>query len=336
MLSPIRLFKTFKDYKKHRSKVEEPPLRLWVESSARCNLKCVMCPNKALDPSQKSVMDLDLFKKIVDEAKEFVNDIYLHHRGEPLTNPQLASMIQYARTAGIGTRFHTNGCLMDESWAESLLDARPDLISFSVDGFDKETYEEIRVGGNFETTVENIIRLAKMRKDRHQKHPYLVVEKIRFKNPGKKENPEKVEELRSRFLDAGVDEVIEKDEYTWAEEDAPEPETPRQFAVCTFPWYGMVILANGTVTACPQDFAGKMQMGDVTASSIRDIWNGPAYRDLRNRFDSDLDSLQLCRKCDRLHRKTVGGIPFQYMATFLIDHVVGYNRLRKLLGTSER
>ncbi len=336
MLSPVRLFRTFADYKKHRSEVRELPMRLWVESSSRCNLKCVMCPNKTLPPDQKTVMDFGLFKKIVEESAGFVNDMYLHHRGEPLTNPRLDEMITCAKNAGISVRFHTNGCLMDSAWADRLLQAAPDLISFSVDGFEKETYEQIRAGGNFETTVENLLRLAQIRKRSGQKHPYLVVEKIRFRHPSRQENPDKVAELKKKFLDAGVDEVIEKDEYIWAEEDAPEPETPRQYAVCTFPWYGMVILANGTVTACPQDFAGKMKMGDINNSSIKEIWNGPAYKELRSKFNSDLDSLQLCRKCDRLHRKTIGGIPFQYMFTFLIDHVVGYNKLRKILGTSER
>lgn len=336
MLSPIRLYKTLIDYKKNRVEARELPMRLWVESSSRCNLKCVMCPNKALPPEQKTVMEFDLFRKIVDEASEFVNDIYLHHRGEPLTNPRLDEMIAYAKKAGISARFHTNGCLMNSEWAQRLLEAGPDLISFSVDGFEKETYEQIRAGGNFETTVENITRLAQMRKNRGLSRPYLVVEKIRFKNPSSRENPDKVAELKKKFLEAGVDEVIEKDEYIWAEEDAPEPETPRQYAVCTFPWYGMVILANGTVTACPQDFAGKMKMGNVSEHSIKQIWNGPTYKELRGKFKSDLDSLPLCRKCDRLHRKTIGGVPFQYMFTFLIDHVVGYNKFRKIIGTSER
>ena len=66
------------------------------------------------------------------------------------------------------------------------------------------------------------------------------------------------------------------------------------------------------------------------------MWNGPAYRDLRRRLVSDLGSLTLCHKCDRLHRKTVGGVPLQYMFTFLTDQLIGYNRLRKRIGTAER
>ena len=58
---------------------------------------------------------------------------------------------------------------------------------------------------------------------------------------------------------------------------------------------------------------------------------------MRRRQAHDLPSLLLCRKCDRLHRKTVAGVPLQYMFTFLTDHLVGYNRhLRRWIGTAER
>jgi radical SAM protein with 4Fe4S-binding SPASM domain len=340
MIAPkvlLRLFRIFADYRKRTDTVNALPIRLWVETSSRCNLRCPMCPNKDMPGKDKTVMEPALFKKIVDEAKSFINDMYIHHRGEPLLNPALFELIAYAREAGIHVRFHSNGALLTPDKAESLLNACPDLVSFSIDGFTAEPYERIRVGAKFDDTVANIIRLAEMRRTRGLKKPYLVVEKIRFHNPDPSENPAAVAELKTRFLAAGVDEVIEKEEYTWAEPGAPEPEGQRTSPCCTFPWYAMVICADGTVTPCPQDFWATMHMGNVRTSSLREIWNGDAYRKLRHQLAHDIDSLPLCRKCDRLRRKTVGGVPFQYMMTFLMDQLVGYNRrLRTLLGTSER
>ena len=294
-----------------------------------------MCPNKDMPVSAKTVMDFELFRKIVNEAKGFVSDLYLHHRGEPLLNPRLFDMIALARAAGLRTRFHTNGTLLDAARAQRLLDARPDLVSFSVDGYDKESYERVRRGGDFDRTVANIVGLAEARRARRQRKPYLVVEQIRFRNPPAPDSPEKSVALRRRFLDAGVDEVIVKEEYRWTEERAPAPTEPRTCSACTFPWYAMVICADGTVAPCPQDFWAKLKMGNARESSLRDIWNGDAYRDLRRSF-KDGQLTALCAKCDRLYRKTVGGVPFQYMATFLVDQLVGYGRLRHWLGTAER
>jgi radical SAM protein with 4Fe4S-binding SPASM domain len=332
----FHLFRIFTDYRRRAEVVRTMPIRLWVESSNICNLRCLMCPNKDIRHEDLKRMDLELFKKIVDEAKGSVNDMYLHHRGEPFTNPALFDMIAYARAAGIKTRFHSNGTLMDQSKAEKLLYAGPDYVSFSIDGFEKSIYEKVRVGATFEKTIDNILRLLEMRKTMKLKRPYVVIEKIRFLHHDVPENKEKVTELWRQFLDAGVNEVIEKDEYIWTEERAPEMKEPRTCSICTYPWYAMVICADGTVAPCSQDFWAKMNMGNVRTQSLKEIWNGGPYRELRRKFRTDVNSLPLCHKCDRLYRKTVGGVPFQYMITFLVDQLVGYNKLRQWVGSSER
>ena len=135
------------------------PIRLWIEATSTCSLACVMCPNKNLTRDQLGFMDFDVFKKIVDEAKNFVFDVHLLHRGESLAHPDFFRMIRYAHDAGIVTRFHTNGTLLTEEKSRLLLDSGIDQFAFSFDGFTAEAYEKIRVGAKFEKTVGNIIRL---------------------------------------------------------------------------------------------------------------------------------------------------------------------------------
>lgn len=331
-----RLGKLLIDFRLRRAQVRGAPFRLWIETASCCNLRCVMCPNKELAASMKGLMTFDLFRKIIDECRFFANDVYLHHRGEPLLNPAFFDMINYARQAGLKTRFHTNGTLLDEEKAERLLAAGPDLISFSFDGFSKELYEKIRLGAVFEKTLANILRLAILRKARGLKKPYIVIEKIRFKHSIAQPDQQQAAETARRLLAAGVDEIIEKEEYTWADESAPEAARPRPGSVCTFPWYAAVICADGTVTPCPQDFGAGIKLGNVTDSTLLAIWNSTAYQNLRKRLAIDVQTLVLCRKCDRLCRRTIGGLPLQYTTTFLIDHLFGYGKLRRMLGTQER
>jgi MoaA/NifB/PqqE/SkfB family radical SAM enzyme len=165
------LFRLARAYRAYRRREETPtslPLRLWVETSTRCNLRCPMCPNKDFPPAMRAVMDFDLFTSIVDQARGFVNDMYLHHRGEPFTHPRLFEMIRYAENAGIRTRFHTNGAMMDREKALRLLEAGPSFVSFSVDGFSKKPYEHARPGAIFEQTLDNILFLARERAARRQ------------------------------------------------------------------------------------------------------------------------------------------------------------------------
>jgi len=331
-----RMVRLFSSYQRRCEVVAPPPIRLWAESSSHCNLRCTMCPNRDTPPGEKRHMSFDLFRKIVDEARGFVNDMYLHHRGEPLLNPRLFDMIRCAREAGIKTRFHTNGTLLDADRADRLLDAGPDLVSFSIDGFYKEGYERVRVGAAFEITVANVLRLLERRRAAGLRKPYIVIERIRFRAPEPEDRQAQIRELTERFRAAGADEVIEKEEYTWATASAPDLAVPRHVTACTFLWYAMVILADGTVTPCPQDFNGELRMGDANRETLLGIWNGPAYREFRRKMARDVSALHLCRKCDRLTRKTVAGLPVQYMATFLVDQLVGYSRFRKRIGTAER
>ena len=331
-----RLWELWGDFRHRRSKVGGAPFRLWIETASACNLRCVMCPNKELAASSKGLMSLDLFTSVIDQCRGFASDVYLHHRGEPLLNPALFEMIAYAARAGLKTRFHTNGTLLDPDKAQRLLAAGPNLVSFSFDGFCREIYEKIRVGAVFEKTLANIVHLANLRRILRLKKPYIVIEKIRFKTPPAEINQRQVLETTRRLREAGVDEIIEKEEYTWADASTPAAAVPRPGAVCTFPWYATVICADGTVTPCPQDFGACMKLGNLNSLPLLEIWNGAEYRRLRQQLASDLPSLALCRKCDRLCRRTLAGIPVQYMTTFLIDHILGYGPLRKLLGTQER
>ncbi|MDD5435157.1 MAG: radical SAM protein, partial [Nitrospira sp.] len=132
------------------------PLRLWIEPTSFCNLKCPMCTSKDIPADRVGYMDWGLYKKIIDEAKDFVYDINLFMGGESLFHKRLPDMIKYAKERGIGTRLSTNATVLTEDKRRALLDAGLDFIIFSFDGYEKAVYERIRVNANFEKTLGNI------------------------------------------------------------------------------------------------------------------------------------------------------------------------------------
>jgi len=56
-----RLYRTYKDWKKGNPFPQEYPLRVWIETTSRCNLTCPLCLNRKLDASDKGDMDFGLF-----------------------------------------------------------------------------------------------------------------------------------------------------------------------------------------------------------------------------------------------------------------------------------
>lgn len=330
------LSKIFWNYRRKRTQLSSKPVRLWIESTNICNLKCPMCPNKELPADTKGVMGFDLFKKIIDEAGEFVYDIYLHHRGEPLINPDLVNFIRYARQRRISVKFHTNASLLTQEWTQHILKSDLDLLSFSIDGLDKEKYESIRQGATFEKTLDNIAGFLEIRSKTRKRKPYTIIEVIDF--PEEPITPTVRKHFSQTFRRLGLDELIFKEPYNWAgSTQIPGMDLrERAFTMCTFPWYAMVILFDGTVVPCPQDFFAHLTMGNVTEQTLIDIWNGKNYTNLRRQMLKSVDNLAPCNNCDRLWRKQKMGLPFQYMITFLNDNLIGYGRLRKLLGSYER
>ncbi|GAH58289.1 unnamed protein product [marine sediment metagenome] len=95
-------------------------------------------------------MDLGLYKKIIDEVKNYVYDINLFHRGEPLLHPSIIDIISYANNKNIKTRIHTNSTLLTPELSRKIILSGLDLISFSFDGYTKETYEKNRVNANYD------------------------------------------------------------------------------------------------------------------------------------------------------------------------------------------
>ena len=64
-----------------------------------------------------------------------------------------------------------------------------------------------------------------------------------------------------------------------------------------------VVLADGRVTRCDQDFNGRHVVGSLTSSSLQDVGQGPALVDLRKAHREQRFALtDICAGCDEWHR----------------------------------
>jgi len=316
-----RLLKIFWSYKRKRARLSYMPVRLWVELTSHCNLACVMCPNKDLPKDQKGFMDFGLFRKIIDEAQGSVFDVHLMHRGESLLHPEFFRMVRYAHDAGLVTRFHTNGTLLDEDKARRLIDSGLDQFAFSFDGFDKESYEKIRVRGRFDRTVANIVRFLQIKKELRSKKPTTVLELIYFPEVFEKTGRRGRKEFLARFKGLPLDEVKVKKPHNWAG-DVGHPSSRKHYSPCTFLWQALVIFWDGAVLPCPQDFFGCLKLGNIKDSTLAEVWNGEPMLNLRKKIlAGDFEGLSTCAECDRLWRPQVLGVPKEYLGRFLFKRM---------------
>jgi radical SAM protein with 4Fe4S-binding SPASM domain len=316
-----RLAQIFWSYKRKKTVLPYLPVRLWVEPTSYCNLACVMCPNQDLDKSQKGYLDFGLFRKIIDEASRFVFDVHLLHRGESLLHPDFFRMVRYAHQAGLITRFHTNGTLLDEDKSRQLMASGLDQFAFSFDGFDRETYERIRIKGNFDRTVGNIVRFLEIKKEMGARKPYTTLELIDFPGLFRGEGQRRKKEFLARFQGLPLDKVKVKNLHNWAGNSA-RAERRGGYLPCTFLWQVMIIFWDGSVLPCTQDFQGCLALGNVGQSSLASIWNNERMVSLRRKvLAGDVGDLAACSTCDRLWRPHILGIPTEYLWRFLFKRM---------------
>jgi radical SAM protein with 4Fe4S-binding SPASM domain len=287
-----------------------------------------MCPNKELKKEEKGFLDFNLFKKIIDEIKDFAFEVHLLHRGESLLHPDFFEMIKYAHRAKLTTKFHTNGTLLDEEKSYKLIESGLDQFSFSFDGFDKETYEKIRLGGDFQKTVGNIVQFLKIKKKLRSKKPHTIIELIHFPELYFNNIKEQKKRFSDNFKGLPLNKIEFREMHNWAGEVRKNQKSKikiqnsKFYSPCTFLWQALIIFWDGSVVPCTQDFHGYYTLGNVKESSIKEIWNNEKIVYLRKKLIAgEINEFLTCSKCDRLWREKIFGVPKEYLWRFLLKRM---------------
>ncbi|MBZ0153159.1 MAG: SPASM domain-containing protein [Planctomycetes bacterium] len=138
----------------------------WINltSTTACNLKCFMC-NQFLDPnSPKEMLDEQIYEKVVRELYPYARTMQLSAFGEPLMTPRMAQKLDDLERYGVKLEMVTNGTLMmrESRFREQLLRCL-ELVTFSMDGATRATYNSVRTGADFDEVVHNITRFSERR-----------------------------------------------------------------------------------------------------------------------------------------------------------------------------
>lgn len=257
------------------------PLKLHVEPTSVCNLRCPHCPQAVDAVPRHGYMELELFRALVAQARGVVREINLFFRGESLIHPQLADMARICESAGIVAHVNTNATLLDERRSLALLEAGVGKLTVSFDGLDRESYERMRAGARFERVVANVRRFLELRRARGAARPYVVIQNItlRSQTPG---GPQVAPEFEALFEGLGVDEWDALWPHDWAGTfSGLAPRYGERYFACNWLWKSMAVHWDGQVSSCCADFGGKQIVGDLRSQSLAEIWNGPAMRAMR-------------------------------------------------------
>lgn len=160
-----------------------PPLCVDIELAAVCDLGCPFCYRQFIATPDK-IMDEALAFRLVDQCAEIgVPSLKLNWRGEPLLNPSLPKVVAYAKQRGIlEVIINTNATKLDRKMSEALVDAGLDLMIYSFDGADAESYEKMRPGrfkpNSFDDVLGNIRTFHEVRSSKGARFPRTKIQMI--------------------------------------------------------------------------------------------------------------------------------------------------------------
>ena len=135
------------------------PWAILLDPTSACNLKCTGC--WAAEYGDKLNMSYVEMASVIQQAKNLGTHMFLFSGGEPLVRKQDIIRLCKSNSDCQFVAF-TNGTLIDEEFADELLELKNFMPAISVEGFEEDT--DFRRGKGTFSRVENAMAILRERK----------------------------------------------------------------------------------------------------------------------------------------------------------------------------
>lgn len=271
-----------------------------IEPTNHCPYSCIMCPRSDKMTRELGYMDIELYKKVIDEVDSFSEpvkskDIELFHFGESLLHPHIDEMISYASMKDLKIVLSVNSPQLKPELGMRILKSNPYKVIISLDGYDNESFRKIRgKAADYEKATFHIESLLSNCRDMNSDST-IIIRMIQMKI-----TEHHTEDFREYWETKGATVEI-RPFFPWADKEMVELgeyEKNPPFMPCSFPWQHVVVQWNGDVVPCCRDYNAVIKMGNVRDKTLREIWNSPEYEKLREQHRSgNYDNNNYCRQC---------------------------------------
>jgi MoaA/NifB/PqqE/SkfB family radical SAM enzyme len=264
-------------------------IKVGLELTSKCNLRCGMCPLPVLRRPYE-----DMAWPLVEKAEREIHGAglrlkWLHEMGEPLLYARIDDAIRLFPEASLST----NGLVLTPEVGEKLLATPLKRIRICVDSIDPKIYPQLRTGGDFDKLVD----LTKKFLAQAKGHPLRIeIQKMRSRMT----LGETVDDFRKLFdlKQYRNARVIEKT--CEALDVNEETDLHGKFYGCVqgafFTW--VVVFADGRVTHCCYDAHGDQVLGDLKSQSLMEILDSPRMAEMQAAFERrDFANLPRCAEC---------------------------------------
>lgn len=138
------------------------PLYVAWQITNECNLACLHCieesgPGKAFKDELSKEQVFEVLRQLVEAQVPYMS----FSGGEPMVHPHFFEMVEYVCKNGVQLKVETNGHYLTEDNCKRLKDLGVKAVQVSMDGGSKETFNKMRVHGNWDTMIQGVNNLRK-------------------------------------------------------------------------------------------------------------------------------------------------------------------------------
>jgi radical SAM protein with 4Fe4S-binding SPASM domain len=275
--------------------VDTFPPCLQIEPASICNYRCVFCYQTdtkltSTGNGHMGMMELDLFKKVIDQAEGSVEAITLASRGEPLIHKKIEEMLAYLRDKFLALKINTNAWFLDERKSHAILQAGVNTLVFSADAAEEPLYSQLRVNGKLDRVLKNIEQFQHIRANQYPDSN--IITRVSGVKYSEEQNFESMEGLWPDLVDqvAFVDYVPWENVYQQPINEIEQP--------CSDLFRRMFVWWDGRVNPCDVDYLSTLVSGNINNETLSDIWTGDGYNNLReNHMQVNRCGVAPCNRC---------------------------------------
>jgi hypothetical protein len=251
---------------------------------------------------RRGPMEPGLFGRLVDElAQRDDARVVLGGYGDPLLHPDLPGLLRTCRAVGIfGLAVRTPAVNLDEPTIEALIECQVDVLNVLLDASTAGTYAQVHGADHFDRVTANIECVLAAHARTKQPRPLVVCELVKTRA-----TLAEMEQFYDHWMSKTGTAVIagpSSHAGRWHDLSVMRMSPPARFA-CARVFNRAMVLADGRVTVCDQDFRGEHAVGSLANTSLRDLWMSEPMQTVRKaELAATHDGMAMCPACEEWHR----------------------------------